>query len=470
MNLRYAILSDIHGNQPALLKVIEDAGKRGIDHFIIAGDYCISGAWPDECIATIMDLPGKVVIRGNEERYLENLIGKDQAAWTDGQMQISYWSYRNIRPDHLEYLLSLPQTAEFAYGKTKVHVTHSSDQFLGEYEFPQFGPAVLAGRYADCVVTKERLSRDLQELLDQDPVFAAKVNTLEDGVYIFGHSHVQWSYKVSGRNVLLVNPGSCGLPLDAIEESIPYSILTISEDGETGIEEIRIPFSKRDYVKKLRQTSQYEQAAVWSKVITFELLTAREHMTFFLRFAEQYANQKGDDRRPFSMETWEEAYEIWVSNQAETVIRLADKEDIAALQQLYYELEQDAVRFQPEHFVHGNRDALFFEGIFQSDTQDIIVAEQNGKIVGFAHVMILEQKRVPCLKPERVIYLQDLDVSEELRSQGIGTRLIEACKVYGKEREADFMRTQVFPQNTRGMKFYEKAGFSEKMKTIETYL
>ena len=152
------------------------------------------------------------------------------------------------------------------------------------------------------------------------------------------------------------------------------------------------------------------------------------------------------------------------------IIRIADKEDIKDLQHLYYELENDAVKFQPEHFVHGDRGEEFFDAIFSSDNQDIIVAEQDGKIVGFAHVMILEQKRVPCLKPERVIYLQDLDVSEELRSQGIGTKLIEACKDHGINKGADFMRTQVFPENVRGMKFYEKAGFSEKMKTIETYL
>ena len=151
-------------------------------------------------------------------------------------------------------------------------------------------------------------------------------------------------------------------------------------------------------------------------------------------------------------------------------IRLATKEDIKALQELYYELEKDAVRFQPEHFVHGERDETFFAPIFDSENQDIFVAEQDGKIVGFAHVMILEQKKVPCLIPERVIYLQDLDVSEECRSQGIGAELIDACKAYGKEKGADFMRTQVFPQNTRGMKFYERCGFAEKMKTIETYL
>lgn len=152
------------------------------------------------------------------------------------------------------------------------------------------------------------------------------------------------------------------------------------------------------------------------------------------------------------------------------IIRIATREDIKDLQSLYYELENDAVTFQPEHFVHGERNEEFFSIIFNSENQDILVAEQDNKIVGFAHVVILEQKKVPCLIPERVIYLQDLDVSEELRSQGIGAKLIEACKDYGKKKGADFMRTQVFPQNVRGMKFYERAGFSEKMKTIEVYL
>ena len=34
-------------------------------------------------------------------------------------------------------------------------------------------------------------------------------------------------------------------------------------------------------------------------------------MTFFLEFVEQYAQEIGDTRWPFSVETWENAYEIW---------------------------------------------------------------------------------------------------------------------------------------------------------------
>ena len=104
--MKIAVLSDVHGNCPALRKVLEDAEKRGVDEFIIAGDYCLSGAWPDECIKTLMEIPNKVMIRGNEENYLENLIGKDQSAWTDGQMQISYYCFRYIDPGRLDYILS----------------------------------------------------------------------------------------------------------------------------------------------------------------------------------------------------------------------------------------------------------------------------------------------------------------------------------------------------------------------------
>ena len=137
---------------------------------------------------------------------------------------------------------------------------------------------------------------------------------------------------------------------------------------------------------------------------------------------------------------------------------------------MYQELEEDGVRYQPEHFVVGERSNEFFQSVFESADQDILVAEEDGKILGFSHVMILEQKKVACLKPETLVYIQDLDVLESRRSQGIGTLLMEASKRYGKEHGVDFIRTQVFPQNIDGMRFYEKNGFREMMKTIESSL
>lgn len=147
--MKYAVLSDVHGNAPALQKVLEDAKRRGIENFIFAGDYCISGAWPEECIKILQAIPQKLIIRGNEERYLEKLIGKDQSKWTDGQMQVSYWCYRNIAEEQLKYVLALPEEAVHESDGVKIHLAHSSAAFLGEYEFPKFGPGVLAKEYAN---------------------------------------------------------------------------------------------------------------------------------------------------------------------------------------------------------------------------------------------------------------------------------------------------------------------------------
>ena len=48
------------------------------------------GPFPDECISALRKIENKIIIRGNEERYLENLIGKNQSKWTDGQMQVKF--------------------------------------------------------------------------------------------------------------------------------------------------------------------------------------------------------------------------------------------------------------------------------------------------------------------------------------------------------------------------------------------
>ena len=70
------------------------------------------------------------------------------------------------------------------------------------------------------------------------------------------------------------------------------------------------------------------------------------------------------------------------------IVRKATLADVSSLKPLYLELEKDAVKFQPEHFVIGNRDEAFFEGIIKSQNQDILLAELEGQVVGFAHVMM----------------------------------------------------------------------------------
>ena len=142
-------------------------------------------------------------------------------------------------------------------------------------------------------------------------------------------------------------------------------------------------------------------------------------------------------------------------------IRKANIQDAAWIEELYTELEQDAVFYQPEHFVLspiGSRSQQL-ETILNSDSQIMLVAEDDEKVIGFAHVVLSKAKAFSCLKPQSNIYLQDLVVSSNYRSRGIGTKLLEAAKAYGRENKVDFFRTQVFPMNKAGLRFYERNGF-----------
>ena len=149
------------------------------------------------------------------------------------------------------------------------------------------------------------------------------------------------------------------------------------------------------------------------------------------------------------------------------MIRRAVPEDNEAIDELYSELEKDSVYYQPEHFIMSGKGAHDIRDILDSSDQVMIVAVKDGRTVGFAHAVILTAKDIPCLKKQKNVYIRDLVVSAAERSKGTGTALMEEVKRFGRDNGAEFVRTQVFPMNTDGLRFYHKNGFTEKMITIE---
>jgi len=110
--MRWALLSDVHGNEPALEAVLRDVDRAAPDRVLCLGDTVGYGAQPGECLARVRDRCD-VVLRGNHEHAI--LFGT--ANFTPLARVAADWTAQQLRgPDDLGYLARLsPSHAEGAW-------------------------------------------------------------------------------------------------------------------------------------------------------------------------------------------------------------------------------------------------------------------------------------------------------------------------------------------------------------------
>ena len=305
--MKYAIISDIHGNLPALRAVLQDAQAQGADTLLFAGDYYTNSPWPNEVIELVQALGAGRTIAGNEEGHLPRLAAEDPAGWMDGQFSALYWSYNTITPENRAFLSSLPDTLDIADPCGDLHIAHASTAFIGDVEKETLYCDRIALAFADKTMTREALLIHARAALADSEALPAHLDALADGVYIFGHTHVQWHARLGGK--LLINAGSCGLCLDGIPGAA-YTLLEVDAAGWR-VQERRVPYDLPGVLRDLKASPLYAQARVWSEVVMAELETGYGHVLLFLRFAETYAQGIGDPVRPFTHATWAAAHAAW---------------------------------------------------------------------------------------------------------------------------------------------------------------
>ena len=197
--MRYLVLSDIHANLEAFEAVLAAAEPIGYDRILVLGDLVGYGADPNAVIEKVRDLDPHALIRGNHDKVgsgLESPEGFNAIA-----KSAIRWTYDALTADNRDWLAALPA-----------------------------GPVIVDDLIEICHGTP--FDEDAYVFDDLDAL--RSLHTSERQLCLFGHTHVQVGYALSGDQFTLttiddsrplhiiltngskhlINPGSVGQPRD----------------------------------------------------------------------------------------------------------------------------------------------------------------------------------------------------------------------------------------------------------------
>lgn len=179
----YAIISDIHGNAPALEAVLADIKSRGITKIINLGDCFFGAIQPAETAKILRNTKVITTISGNKDRDVVESIGKKELP------KAMQFVLDDLDKEAITFLKYLPKT-------------NSVDGiFLASHGTPD----------DDNTYLTENVDKGGNVTLKLDDELILQVKNVREPVILCGHSHVQRLLYLSNGQIIL-NPGSVGLP------------------------------------------------------------------------------------------------------------------------------------------------------------------------------------------------------------------------------------------------------------------
>ena len=177
---KIAVISDIHGNFPALEAVLKDIESKKITNIYCLGDLVGYYCFFNEVVEKINKLNIPTVL-GNHDNALINNLGVIENSKTC--TNILQWQLHNSKFETLEFLKTLPTYLQIPFFGNSIKLIHAGlIDNINEYLFD------VSEKY----------------LIEND---------FNDDVLISGHTHLI-SYKKFFNGKTWLNPGSVGQPRD----------------------------------------------------------------------------------------------------------------------------------------------------------------------------------------------------------------------------------------------------------------
>ena len=148
---RFAVITDIHGNLPALEASLAAIDAIGVDGLFCGGDLVGYGPHPNEVCRLIEDR-GIPTIYGNYDYAIARDLDDCGCAYVTqhdrqlGQQSVA-WTLEHTDQAAKDFMRGLPFDLRFELGSQQVHLVHGSPRKVNEYLFED-KPASLYERLA----------------------------------------------------------------------------------------------------------------------------------------------------------------------------------------------------------------------------------------------------------------------------------------------------------------------------------
>ncbi|MEN8170366.1 MAG: metallophosphoesterase family protein [Pseudomonadota bacterium] len=246
--MKIAVLSDVHGNVPALEAVLEDIARWQPDEVIVNGDLVNRGPCSLDVLQLLQrEQSGARFLRGNHENWLLRCAehGPDPGSPTHEIDRFAHLALRQLGKqieaianwdDHLDL-------TELDGGS--LHVTHGSRK---------------GDRHG---ISPETEGEDLIERLG-DP----------RDLFIGSHTHRAFSRYHNGN--LVVNTGSVGQPFDH-DERAAYVQLQFQQ-GRWKADSVRVAYDRERAIADFERSGFFDEGGALTRVIFREFIEARVHV------------------------------------------------------------------------------------------------------------------------------------------------------------------------------------------------
>jgi putative phosphoesterase len=211
MLTRLAIISDIHGNLPALEAVLADIEAQGVSEIYHLGDLVGYNPFPNETVALIAErrLPG---ITGNYDQAVLGQVPDPVGEFLNAKITplgrgIYAWTVREVSSPSRDFLAAQPRQRSLSLGKWRLLLTHGSPRHIKDYVRPSWPDEMVA---------------DLLSEVKEDILFT-------------GHTHIPLVRQVNGK--WLINPGSVGFPKDG-NPLAAYALLEAGRELQVAIRRV----------------------------------------------------------------------------------------------------------------------------------------------------------------------------------------------------------------------------------------